>query len=174
MHLIESLLTKEECEFLSKQFYIEKSIQKNYDLDNYKTSNSYGFRPSNYFNSYMDKLKPIVRKYVQNNLNNVNTYVREYKNGCFLGKHVDREDIGITLSICLHNSTKKDWPLMALVDGKEFGYSANPGDGILLTDSHNTLHWRDTLECDESASFIALFVHWKEMDKNDKQKTTLI
>ena len=34
-------------------------------------------------------------------LSNVNTYVREYRNSAFLAKHIDREEISITMSICL-------------------------------------------------------------------------
>jgi len=174
MFLLKNIISKEECNFLTKVFYSEKLFEKNYDINSYSSPNSFGFRPSHNFNQYMDKLKPIIQKYSNNKIVNVNTYVREYKNNCELVKHTDRDDIGITLSICLYNDTNVNWELIADIDNKEYAYNANIGDGILLLNSNKVTHWRNPLICDYDKKYIAFFLHWIEIDENIKQKNTLI
>jgi hypothetical protein len=171
IHFFKNILSKEECEFLHNQFLIEKKININVDND-YEGlgTNTYGFRPSNIFNEYMDKLKPMITSCLldnDNNIENVNTFIREYKTGSFLSKHVDRDDIGITLSICLYSNIDKEWPLCAEIDGKDFCKNTEIGDGLLLLTGNKTVHWRDFLECNEDEYVLQFFVHWK-LKKNKK------
>lgn len=175
MYKIENILTKKECDTLKTAFYVEKKLNQNWDLNPDKTSsNTYGFQPSNLFNSYMNTLRPKINSYIKNDYKNVNTYIREYKNGSFLEKHTDRDDIGITLTICLENTTGQIWPIKAIYNNKEYEFNTEIGDGVLLIDSNKTIHWREKLECENDKSFIFLFIHWKAAGELDKKNKTLI
>jgi hypothetical protein len=121
VYFIPNILSKEECEFLSKQFDIEKII--NFSSDKKENTNeSYGFRPSYNFDKYMETLKSKVLGFNNEitHIDSVNTYVREYHNSAFLTKHIDRTDISVTMSICLESTINKEWPLFVEIDGKEY------------------------------------------------------
>ena len=173
---IPNLLTKEECEHLVKQFDISKIKNPSADWD-WLTGNSFGFGSKSIeFNKYMDILKPKILEFYPENtiLNNVNTFVREYLNGSFLKPHIDREDIGITLSICLELNIKGTWPLCAKVNDEEKCFNINVGDGLLMTTAYKTPHWRSTLICDKNERVVQLFIHWKETDYLSKKIKTLL
>lgn len=175
VYFIPNILSKEECEFLSKRFDVEKPF--NFSGDNLKDTNkSFGFRPSYNFNKYMDKLKPKVLEFSNQitRLDNVNTYVREYNNGAFLAKHIDRKDISVTMSICLESTINKEWPLFADIGGKEYSYHTNVGDGILLFDADKNLHWRNPLECSKDERVLQFFIHWMPINYEIKKTKSLI
>ena len=54
---IPNILTKDECEYLSSQFDIERKYNKSVDYEYAGTNISYGFQPSFIFNTYLNKLK---------------------------------------------------------------------------------------------------------------------
>jgi hypothetical protein len=56
IYFIPNILSEEECKLLTIQFDLEKSNTKSVD-DVRATPNAFGFRPSNAFNVYLDKLK---------------------------------------------------------------------------------------------------------------------
>ena len=175
VHLIKGILTKEECNNLIKQFDIEKKINPSYDKIKV-TGNAYGFEPSNIFNIYLDKLKSSILKINPkiDDLTDVNTYVREYKNKDFLKKHKDRTDISVTISICLESTINKEWPLCVQIDNQEFCYNTNIGDGILLFDADKTTHWRDILICNENERVVQFFLHWVPVSYVVKKSKTII
>lgn len=174
VHFIPNILSKEECDFLASQFDIERKYRPS--ADDKDTNNTFGFGAPHYFNVYMDKLKSKVLEFNKEieSLNNVNTYVREYVNESFLNKHIDRKDISVTMSICLYSTINKEWPLCTEIDGKEYCFNTNVGDGILLFDADKTTHWRDTLICNENERVIQFFLHWKPINFISKKIKTLI
>jgi len=176
VYLISNILTKDECKYLTEQFDIERTYNESVDYEYAGTNISYGFSPSFVFNTYLDKLKSKVLKYNPNidDLLNVNTYVREYVNDSKLDKHIDRKDISVTISICLESTIIKDWPLFAEIDGKEYSYHTNVGDGILLFDADRHTHWRDTLFCNQNERVLQFFLHWKPVDYIIKKTKSLI
>jgi hypothetical protein len=161
IHLIKGILTKEECKSLAHQFDIDKKIKPSID-DIQHTGNSYGFQPSDIFNEYLDKLKSKILEINSNidDLSNVNTFVREYKNNDFLIKHFDRKDISTTISICLESTINKEWPLYAKINNQEHSVNMDVGDGVLLFDADNIVHWRNTLICNENERVLQFFLHW--------------
>ena len=161
IHLIKGILTKEECKSLAHQFDIDKKIKPSID-DIQHTGNSYGFQPSDIFNEYLDKLKSKILEINSNidDLSNVNTFVREYKNNDFLIKHFDRKDISTTISICLESTINKEWPLYAKINNQEHSVNMDVGDGTLLFDADNIVHWRNTLICNENERVLQFFLHW--------------
>ena len=173
---VPNILTKDECRYLSSQFDIERVYNKSHDYNNAGTNISYGFRPSNVFNTYLDTLKSKVLEYNSNidELLNVNTYVREYVNNSKLGKHKDRDDISVTMSICLESTINKEWPLFAEIDGKEYSYHTNVGDGIILFDADKNIHWRNDLICNENERVIQFFLHWMPINYTLKKTKTLL
>jgi hypothetical protein len=159
--ILKNILTQEECKFLHEKYLVEKIDNKNADFEDEESR--YGFRPSDYFNVYMDKLKPIIISHIDTNtysIENVNTYIREYKNGAILKKHIDRKDINITLSITLFSNINQEWPLCAEIDGKVKKFEISIGDGVLILNSNEISHWRDELICKNDEYILQLFVHW--------------
>jgi hypothetical protein len=173
IHLIKNIINYDECKYLSELFDAEKIKRKSNDNpimtnNSYgfgtRNVNSYGFGTRNVFDDYMNILKKKVLQYFSNNthkLLNVNTYVREYVNDSFLKKHVDRPDINVTLSICLYSNINKTWPLIAEIDGHEYSFDTQRGDGILLIDSDKITHWRNELICNKNERVIQFFLHWR-------------
>ena len=161
IHLIKGILTKEECKFLANQFDIDKKIKPSIDAIEH-TGNAYGFQPSYIFNEYLDKLKSKILEINSNidELTNVNTFVREYKNNDFLIKHFDRKDISVTISICLDSTINKEWPLYAKINNQEHSVNMDVGDGVLLFEADNIEHWRNTLISNENERVLQFFLHW--------------
>lgn len=176
VYLISDILTKDECKYLTKQFDIERTHNESVDYEYAGTNISYGFEPSFLFNTYLDKLKLKVLKYNPNmyDLLNVNTYVREYVNHSKLDKHIDRKEISVTMSICLESTINKDWPLFVEIDGNEYSYHTNVGDGIILFDADKNIHWRNDLICNENERILQFFLHWKPVDNTIKKTKSLI
>lgn len=175
VHLIENIITKDECEYLTKEFDIERKYEMSVDNKLTGTNTSYGFQPSFKFNTYLDKLKSKVLDYhYVDEILNVNTFVREYINTSKLEKHIDRKDIGITMSICIESTIDYDWPLCALINDKEHCFSTNVGDAVLLFNSDKIVHWRDTLNCKENQRVLQFFLHWKPLNYEGKKTKTLL
>jgi hypothetical protein len=173
---IPNILTEDECKHLSEQFDIERKYNPSLDYDWAGTNTSYGFEPSFVFNTYLDKLKPKVLECnpTLDDLLNVNTFVREYVNTSTLDRHIDRKDIGITMSICLESSINKEWPLCAEIEGKEYCFNTNVGDAVVLFDAHKNPHWRSPLECNDSERVIQFFLHWTTNKYTNKRTKTLL
>jgi hypothetical protein len=173
---IPNILTKEECKNLVEQFDIEKLNMISADAK-WLTGNSFGYGSKNlHFNKYMDILKPRMLEYYHEDttLQNVNTYVREYFNNSFLNKHIDRTDIGITLTICLELNIKNKWPICAEIEGEDKCFDLNVGDALLMTTAYKTPHWRDVLKCKEDERVVQLFIHWKETEYKSKKTKTIL
>lgn len=175
IHHIKGILTKEECKTLTNQFDVDKKINPSFD-DPKITGDSYGFVPSYDFNIYLNKLKSKILKFNSNidDLINVNTYVREYKNNDYLKKHVDRTDISVTMSICLESTIDKEWPICVEIDNQPHCFNIEVGDGVLLFDADKTIHWRDTLKCQENERVVQFFLHWKPVGYISKKTKTII
>ena len=173
---IPNILTKDECEYLSKQFDIERKYNASADAGYANTNISYGFSPSHTFNIYLDKLKSKILEHSSNidDLLNVNTFVREYVNASTLNKHIDRKDISITISICLESTINKEWPLYAEIEGKEYCFNTNVGDAVLLFDADKNIHWRNELNCKENERVIQFFLHWKPINYVSKKTKSLL
>jgi hypothetical protein len=175
IHLIKGILTKEECINLTNQFDIEKKINASFDIPK-DTGYSYGFEPSYIFNTYLDTLKSKILEINCNidDLTNVNTYVRQYKNNSYLEKHIDRTDISVTMSICLESTIDKEWPICAEINNQPHCFNINAGDGILLFDADKTIHWRDILICNENERVLQFFLHWMPVNYNTKKTKSLL
>lgn len=179
IYFLPNLLSNSECKNLLEIFEIEKKIIPSSDVSIIRsgTKNSYGFQPkNNQFNAYLDKLKKNIFDIDSTipNLLNVNTYVREYRNDSFLEKHIDRKDISITMSICLESTIKKQWPLNADIDGINYSFNTNVGDGILLFNADKITHWRDELNCNDSDRVVQFFLHWKPDSNQQKKEKSII
>ena len=171
IHFLNNLISPEDCKILVSEFRKQEKTRLNADIShpliNGKTT--YGFKGYGEFDKLLDSLKPIITELNDNKkIKNVNSFVREYKNGSVLKKHVDREDIGITLSICLFSNIKYHWPLTAEYDNVEISHNTNIGDGLIIFNSNKIAHWRDELICEENESVIQLFLHWKEIELDKK------
>lgn len=175
IHLIKGILTLEECKLLTHQFDIDKRINPSWDKIDI-TGNSYGFSPSYIFNQYLDKLKSKILEINSNidDLSNVNTFVREYKNNSYLEKHIDRTDISVTISICLESTINKAWPLCANFNNKEYSLNIEQGDGVLLFDADKIPHWRDVLVCNKNERVLQFFLHWMPVNYTAKKTKTLL
>jgi hypothetical protein len=175
IHFIPNLLSKEDCKFLSKQFDIEKIDNFSTDIK-VDTNESFGFRPSYNFDKYLEILKPKISEFNSQitHIDSVNTYVREYYNDAFLVKHIDRKDISVTMSICLESTIDQEWPLFAEIDGKEYSFNTNVGDGILLFGADKNVHWRNTLTCKENQRVLQFFLHYAPVNYFTKKTKSLI
>lgn len=166
IYFLEKIINDDECSLLVKEFYEQKKIKTNRDSeDGVNPKSTYGFRGYGVFDVFLQRLKPIIEKYNNKKIRNVNSYVREYKNGSYLNKHVDREDIGITLSICIYSDIKNEWPLCANYENKTICQNLKTGDALLIINSNKIEHWRDRLICNDDETIIQLFLHWTDINE---------
>lgn len=168
---IKNLISIEDCNKLVTEFYNKKKTYPSADGGGtaVNPNTTYGYRGYGEFDKYLNIIKPTITSLNGNKkIKNVNSFVREYKNGSFLKKHTDRDDIGITLSICLFSNIKTNWLLCAEYDNVEISHNINIGDGLLIINSDKIVHWRNELVCNDDESVIQLFLHWKEIVEDKK------
>lgn len=176
IYFLPSLLSKHECERLVKIFDKEKEFTASVDNENTGTKNSYGFRPSERFNKYLQIFKPKVLEFCENFnwIEDVNTFIRQYNNDSILKKHIDRKDISVTMSVCLESTIDKEWPIHAIIDGIEYSYHTNVGDAVLLFDADKNTHWRDKLVCENNERVVQFFLHWMPTNIEMKKQKTIL
>lgn len=160
LHL-KDFFTKEQCSFLSDVllgYYKNNSLTWEGNDQHYK--NSYGSTIKE-FESILEDITPKIKILLKNdNIVKVNSYSRIYFNDSILKKHVDREDLEYTLSVCIFDNTNKKWPLFVEHDGGIAEVITNVGDGGLILGTKMP-HWREKLVCDENQMIMQCFFHWK-------------
>lgn len=169
VHYLENAIPLEDCEKIT-QLVMDLMCNRP-DMVEYnpvQVPNSTGVRTDIIpeCDIWLHILKEKIEEIVGFEVDAVNTYCREYVNGGALPKHVDREDIGITLSVCIENPTNIEWPICSKdYDGSVICKDIKVGDGLLIYNSHELEHWRDELVCGEDEYVFMMFLHW------DKKQT---
>ena len=64
--------------------------------------------------------------------------------------------------------------MFAKIDGIEYSFNTNVGDAILLFDADKTIHWRDTLICNENERVLQFFLHWIPVNYITKKTKSLL
>lgn len=170
VHYLENVIPLEDCEKITQlamDFMCNRQDLVQYNA--YGAPNSVGIGanliPECYI--WLLTLKNQMEELVGFELNVVNAYCREYTNGSYLPMHTDRDDIGVTLSICIENPTNLQWPICSKdYDGSTICKHINVGDGLLIHNSNELEHWRDELVCGEDEYIFMMFLHW--IKKNDE------
>jgi hypothetical protein len=109
-------------------------------------------------------------------------YTRVYFGKTHLNPHVDRNGLDVTLSLSVHNTLTRSWPLWvsestssmdewhtADKSNTEFvsykasskGWDLEVGDAVCLTKEHP--HWRDEIEFN-GEHMVQVFYHWKRVN----------
>jgi hypothetical protein len=159
----EKLFTSERCDLLNKvalDYMNNKRLNLEANQHHYK--NSYGVGRISEYEQVLHELTPVVKeKTGVSDIIAENSYTRIYYNGATLGKHVDREGLDLTLSVCTFSNIQQDWPLYVEVkSGVVKSFNTPPGDGALILGT-KMLHWRDPLVCGENEMVIQSFYHWR-------------
>ena len=169
MHIFfENLIDEDKCKILSEivvNMMSKKSLHFEGTNDHY--ANSYGVARIPEYEKLLSELTPMIaRKCHQYKIKEENSYSRIYYNGAKLKKHVDREGLDLTLSICIFSNINKPWPLhVECQDGVVRSFETKPGDGALILGTKMN-HWRDPLVCEENQMVIQSFYHWRILDVN--------
>ena len=164
VHYLENIIPIEDCEKITQltmDLICNRPDMVDYSV--YSAPKSTGIRTDviSECNIWLHLLKEKIEELVGFEVEAVNTYCREYVNGASLPKHIDREDIGITLSVCIENPTNIEWPICSNdYDGSVTCKDIKVGDGILIYNSHELEHWRDELVCSEDEYVFMIFLHW--------------
>lgn len=174
MDALLDLFTAKECEFLAAAFDAAPNKKdESPKTQFYKNSQGvYNLPESLYFVSEIDRR--IKQKYP--NAKFQNTYTRCYKKGSFLGLHVDRPKLDLTLSVCVEDKSKLGWPLnisRKMHSGDWEVTSANEhykddADAVVIPPGQAAIcegrtypHWRDPLDCADDDRLIYVFYHWE-------------
>lgn len=141
-------------------------------------SGSVGFANLPVANQYINKIEEAIKPVVGDNIAFENTYARIYNKGSFLGYHIDRAGLDITVSVCLKRDIASPLIVSAFAvseesiadhswkkNQKEFkevfsGYDLAPCDGGIVEGRRHP-HWREPLKCDDGQSNIYIFYHWR-------------
>jgi len=127
--------------------------------------------------SVLNIIHNLVREVYPHPLKYSNSFCRTYQNGAWMGVHVDRPGLDVTVSFCLKKESIGPWPLCVSkkhydpmqrwdesLDVKQFkseyeavNLETNEMCCILGTTS---AHWRDTLHCEKNQENTYIFYHW--------------
>lgn len=151
-----------QCQNLSK-VVVDSYRNKKLSYEGNNTTyygNSYGASLPE-FNRLIPDLTTIVRENSGiNNIKPLHSFSRIYLNNSIMKKHVDRETLDLTLSVCIYNDTGIAWPLyVENLDGNIVPVVTDVGDGGLILGTKMN-HWRETLECGDDQMVIQTFFHW--------------
>jgi len=166
------ILSKDELQRTLQAIYEAPPIIE-HDDEYYR--NSLGFYGLTELAEYIPRLEAIVKYGYGEDLVFANSYARIYQNTSYLGVHLDRAELDVTVSICLRKDTVAPWPLnvsKVLWEGewkKEVGhtpwladyeaYDLQPGQ-MAICEGKKYPHWRDTLKCSNNDKNIYAFFHW--------------
>ena len=164
VHYLENIIPLEDCEKITQ---LVMNLMCNrpdmVDYSAYGAPKSTGVRTDIIpeCDIWLHLLKDKIEELVGFEVDVVNTYCREYVNGSSLPKHVDRNDIGITLTVCIENPTNVEWEICSNdYDGSTICKNIKVGDGLLIYNSQELEHWRDELVCREDEYVFMMFLHW--------------
>ena len=171
VHYLENIIPLEDCEKITqKTMDLMCNRPDMVDYNHYGSPNSTGVVTNSIPECFiwLYELKSKMEELVGFELSMVNTYCREYNNGSSLKKHTDRDDIDVTLSVCIENPSNIEWPICSKdYDGSTICKNIKVGDGLLIYNSNELEHWRDDLICDEDDYIFMMFLHWSKK-KNDE------
>jgi alkylated DNA repair dioxygenase AlkB len=133
-----------------------------YEEDRVHYKNSYGTARIKEYEQILQEITPLIKESTgMSELNIENSYTRIYYNGATLGKHVDREGLDLTLSVCTFSNIETSWPLYVEVKpGVVKSFETKPGDGALIMGTKMP-HWRNPLVCENTQMVIQSFYHWR-------------
>ena len=97
-----------------------------------------------------------IENHTEENLTPTYSYLRVYKNGDILKRHVDRHvcEYSITLTL-MRNSDDDIWPIYIETD-KQYKVELEAGDGLIYKGVESP-HWRDKFEGERLAQ---VFLHY--------------
>jgi hypothetical protein len=164
VHYLENIIPLEDCEKIT-QLVMDLMCNRPdmVEYSAYSAPNSTGILTDSIpeCNIWLYMLKEKIEEIVGFEVDVVNTYCREYVNSCSLPIHIDRADIGITLTVCIENPTNLEWPICSKdYDGSTICKDIKVGDGLLIHNSRELEHWRDELVCREDEYIFMMFLHW--------------
>ncbi len=169
VHYLENVIPLEDCEKITQlvmDFMCNTPHRVEYSAYGAPNSVGVGTDAIPECNIWLYELKTKMEELVGFKLDTVNTYCREYSNGSSLDKHTDRNDIGVTLSVCIENPSNIEWPICSKdYDGSTICKDIKVGDGLLIYNANELEHWRDELVCGGDDYVFMMFLHWS------KQKT---
>ena len=99
------------------------------------------------------QLHPVIEKEIKKKLYPTYSYVRIYKKGDVLKKHIDRPSCEISATLNIHNSK---WPIYFKDKNKTIKINLKEGD-LAIYKGCELQHWRDELESDFC---VQVFLHF--------------
>ena len=179
-----TIFSPEECASLTAAFdAVEDKNEENGQVF-YKNSKGVYNLPASL--AYVDRItKRVQQRYPGAKF--ANTYTRVYTRGSHLGIHTDRQELDISMSVCIEDRNNLEWPLFistGTYSGEEWDNSADSAHfkenylGVVLPLGQGAImegrkhpHWRDELLCGEAQRAVYAFYHWTlEAEEKDKSK----
>ena len=161
------VFTNAECKEIITAFDKSKKIDEKI-RSSYKNSfGVYNLAPTL---AYADRVTDLVKKQYPK-IKFANTYTRSYHQLGSLMIHTDRDGLDVTLSACLQDDDKLQWPLrisskttdMKLSDDE---YKADYTDVFMdagygaVMEGRKYPHWREPLDCGDEQRALFVFYHW--------------
>jgi hypothetical protein len=103
-------------------------------------------------------LQPRIEELSGVKLDPTYSFLRIYRRGNFLERHLDRASCEVSVSINLGPALEKPWPLWVKGPLGESAVELLPGDAVLYR-GIECEHWREPLEADHAAQ---VFLHYVE------------
>lgn len=157
------LVSLKRCEHLTNDVMkLMEEKQLKYEADQHHYKNSYGLARIPSHEQLLHELTPFIKeKTGMSEIVAENSYARIYYNGATLNKHVDREGLDLTLSICTFTNIEQEWPLYVEVKPTVIkSFETQIGDGALILGTKME-HWRDPLVCESHQLVVQSFYHWR-------------
>jgi hypothetical protein len=164
-HIFKKLISQEECEFLNQkalEYKDKKKLHHEGSTDPFY-KNSFGTAQIPEFESLLHRMTPTISETFKiKNIAAENSYTRIYYNGSILGRHIDREGLDLTMSLCTFTNLENPWPLyFETLEGEVKSADLEVGDAAVILGT-KMYHWRDPLVCPEDQYTIMSFYHWRK------------
>lgn len=157
------ILTDEECDILAGEVIEAYTTSKlNLETDKTHYNGSYGGMTPGCW-EMLKRFRNLAEEKAGVPLNLANPYVRIYNPESTLNKHIDREGLDWTISVCLFTNLDHDWPLKAkLTHWDILEFPTKKGFAGIMK-GRLIEHWREPLVCTEDQYVIQLFLHYTEV-----------
>ena len=151
--VVKNFISEEHAKYLSRVFY-DKNYEKEFKLDA-QVENSIGLYKPIESLEVLTYESPKLSQIIGQNVLPTYSYVRLYKSGNILEKHIDRASCEISVTVHLDGDT--DWPIwIKTPEGKDASVTLQSGDGMVYFGCLAP-HWRTEYT---GENYSQMFLHY--------------
>ena len=156
--VLRSVLSPREAELISSYALLQGVYPDYYTAE--PSTQSHGRYADAMGETLLIKLHSLMRQVAGAALEPCYSYLRIYRQGAVLHKHIDRASCEVSASMTLGFKALHQWPLWLEADGEPRALELAPGD-LLVYSGADLPHWRERFD---GQHWVQLFLHYVRSD----------